>query len=705
LQKIGTTLKDILNKSLFLSSSPRTQRLFLSIFLFIVIYSILAVAVMPTRFTLQVGQVSPEAIYAPRDFLDEYTTENMREEAAAAVPDIYDYDPSVLERARDSLGEFFDMLHRTRAQKNQVDSNVQEGAPNTGQGEDDSLASFPPLLELDRRELIELEKRVEQLLASKLESGVKVNELLSARQQLSQELELIPYSLEVIDAVKDVALPLVRANMFFNPIATAEEKEKARESVEPLWIPKNTRIIDKGERVTEKHLKQLETLGLLQGSGAHYMGYLGLLILLLIIFIVVGIYLAIFAKTFYQNPSLLFLIGLITIITLAFAIAANFFSAYLIPVAMGVILIAVLLDTNLAILFNIVFALLVGLITGTNFNYMFVAFVGGMAAVYGVARLYRRNDLARAGIYVAVVNVVTIFALFVLTVDFRLEYLFLRDLSIALFSGVGSGLFSAVMAIGLLPYLESAFNLTTAVTLLELSNPNQPLLKKMLIEAPGSYHHSIVVGNLAEAAAEELKADPLLARVGAYYHDLGKIKRPYFFTENQFSGENPHKNLSPNLSALIIRSHVKDGYEMAKNAKMPKVITDIIRQHHGTGLVSFFYQKALESGRYEKVNEEDFRYEGPLPQTKEAAIIMLADSVEAAVRSLSKPTVGRVEGTVRKIIKEKLNDGQLDECPLTLQELDKIGDIFTHILSGIFHTRIEYPEKELKAEIEGSGAK
>ncbi|NLC51272.1 MAG: HD domain-containing protein, partial [Firmicutes bacterium] len=155
----------------------------------------------------------------------------------------------------------------------------------------------------------------------------------------------------------------------------------------------------------------------------------------------------------------------------------------------------------------------------------------------------------------------------------------------------------------------------------------------------------------------------------------------------------------------IIRSHVKDGYEMAKNAKMPKVITDIIRQHHGTGLVSFFYQKALESGRYEKVNEEDFRYEGPLPQTKEAAIIMLADSVEAAVRSLSKPTVGRVEGTVRKIIKEKLNDGQLDECPLTLQELDKIGDIFTHILSGIFHTRIEYPEKELKAEIEGSGAK
>jgi len=225
-------------------------------------------------------------------------------------------------------------------------------------------------------------------------------------------------------------------------------------------------------------------------------------------------------------------------------------------------------------------------------------------------------------------------------------------------------------------------------------------LRKLLMETPGTYHHSIVVGNLAEAAAEAVRADPLLARVGAFYHDIGKTRRPYFFVENQFAGDNPHNKISPNLSALIIRSHVKDGVDLARAEKLPQPIVEIIQQHHGTSLISFFYRQAVDNGKGMEVPEEEFRYEGPLPQTREAAIILLADSVEAAVRSLSRPVAGRIEGMVRRIIKEKLNDGQLDEAPLTLKDLDKIGDTFVHILSGVFHQRIEYPERELRADLE-----
>ncbi|MFO7820033.1 MAG: HDIG domain-containing protein [Halanaerobacter sp.] len=254
-----------------------------------------------------------------------------------------------------------------------------------------------------------------------------------------------------------------------------------------------------------------------------------------------------------------------------------------------------------------------------------------------------------------------------------------------------------------MPYVENIFGITSPVKLLELSNPNQPLLKKLLVEAPGTYHHSVIVGNLAEAAADKIGADSLLARVGAYYHDIGKIKRAYFFTENQIGSENPHDKLSPNLSTLIITSHVKDGVELAHEHKLPSDIIDIIKQHHGTSLVSFFYQEAMHDEKYKQVDEDEFRYDGPKPQSKEAALIMLADMVEAAVRSNStaQSNPGRLEKLVRDLIKQKLDSGQLDESDLTLKDLDKIAKSFVNILKGIFHNRIEYPDNIAKQFDEG----
>jgi hypothetical protein len=370
-------------------------------------------------------------------------------------------------------------------------------------------------------------------------------------------------------------------------------------------------------------------------------------------------------------------------------------------VAIGVILIAVLFNSATAIVMSIIFPVLVALVTANDFRYMLVALFAGLIAAYSVRQVSRRSDLTRAGFYVAAVNVATVIGLFLLAGAFRLEYDFLREFSVGILAGITNGLFSAVMAIGLLPYLESGFGLTTAVTLLELANPNHPLLKKLLMEAPGTYHHSLVVANLAEAAAEATGADPLLARVGAFYHDVGKLKRPYFFIENQL-GENPHEKISPNLSTLIITSHIKDGLELSRKGKLPNIIQEIICQHHGNSLVSYFYHQASEKclDHRENLSEDNFRYEGPLPQSKEAAIILLADSVEAAARAMPKPIGGRIESVVRKIVREKLNDGQLDQSDLTLKDLDVISSTFVRILSGIYHNRIEYPEKELKAEIE-----
>ena len=268
------------------------------------------------------------------------------------------------------------------------------------------------------------------------------------------------------------------------------------------------------------------------------------------------------------------------------------------------------------------------------------------------------------------------------------------------FFGILNGFLSAILTIGLLPYLETVFSVTSMVKLLELSNPNQELLRKLLVEAPGTYHHSIMVGNLAESAAERIGAHPLTVRVGAYYHDIGKLKRPYFFVENQLASDNPHEKIAPSLSALIITSHIKDGVEMAREKRLPPQIIDFIEQHHGDSLVKYFYSRALEEDKEGNVNQETFRYEGPKPQSKEVALVMLADSVEVAVRSLQDPTQGRIEGMVRRIIKERLNDGQLDECDLTFRDLNIIAESFSKVLTGVYHSRIEYPET-LAREFEG----
>ncbi|GMA56136.1 hypothetical protein GCM10025858_06390 [Alicyclobacillus sacchari] len=360
-------------------------------------------------------------------------------------------------------------------------------------------------------------------------------------------------------------------------------------------------------------------------------------------------------------------------------------------------LITVMMDSSLAVVASFYFSFLLGAALNFNYDFVFYGFVGSLVGAYSVARVTSRGTFMRAGFFVSLMNIGSVLALYLLQANRSTD---LHSLSLHVGLAALNGIFAAILAMGILPFFESAFGLLTPIRLLELSNPNHPLLRKVLLEAPGTYHHSLIVGNLAEAAAELVGADPLLCRVGAYYHDVGKTKRPMFFVENQMTKDNPHEKVAPSLSHLIITSHVSDGLEMLKQAGLPKPIQDICATHHGTTILWYFYNKAKEQDKNGTVKVDDFRYPGPKPKTRECAIIMICDAVEAAVRSMARPTPNRVEGVIRKIIRDRLQDGQLDECDLTLQDLDAMVGAFMKTLKGIYHSRIEYPDiDKLRKEV------
>ncbi|MNM81066.1 7TM receptor with intracellular HD hydrolase [compost metagenome] len=377
---------------------------------------------------------------------------------------------------------------------------------------------------------------------------------------------------------------------------------------------------------------------------------------------------------------------------------------YLAPIATGAMLITLLLDLPLAYICSILFSILASIILNQrqseifDFQFGFFALVTSFAAIFAIHRASQRSTLLKAGIMICLFGALSIFTLQLIDNQDWTQ----NSTLYALGFSVAGGLVTTILVIGLMPFFEVTFGILSALKLVELSNPNHPLLRKLLTETPGTYHHSVMVGNLSEAAAEAIGANGLLCRVGSYYHDIGKTKRPSYFIENQNNMENPHDFIDPKLSKSIIIAHARDGVEMQKDYKLPKPIRDIAEQHHGTTFLHYFYHKALrlaeEQGVEPDFTEEDFRYPGPKAQSKEAAVVGIADSVEAAVRSLRKPTVEQVESMIEKIIKSRLDDHQFNECDLTMRELDLIAQTLKETVMGIFHSRIEYPEEVKKSK-------
>jgi hypothetical protein len=366
---------------------------------------------------------------------------------------------------------------------------------------------------------------------------------------------------------------------------------------------------------------------------------------------------------------------------------------YLVPVAAGAILLSILVDERVAFVYSFFISVLYSAQGNYRVSLFLIAVFGSLAGIFYMRRIRRRSDIFWPGIIVAVVNVATILALnFIGAIR--------EDFLATLGAGFGNGLITAIFIVpGSLIPLESILGIITNISLLELSDLNRPLLKRLAMHAPGTYHHSLMVGNMAEAAAEQIGANSLLARVGSYYHDVGKTNKPLYFSENQSGGKNKHDDLAPTMSALVLIAHVKEGVELAREYRLNQPIVDFIQQHHGASLMPFFYQKAIEQQSTTVVEEENFRYLGPKPQSRETAICMLADSAEAASRTLSNPTHGSIKSLVEKIVNNKFVDSQLDECDLTLKDLHMIVESFVRVLAGYLHSRVEYPAEQTVPEI------
>lgn len=372
---------------------------------------------------------------------------------------------------------------------------------------------------------------------------------------------------------------------------------------------------------------------------------------------------------------------------------------YMIPVAVGPMLVRLLLNSETALVFAGVTSVMAGYFIGGSLEVAAYSFIGGLVAATGVRHCTHRSVIIKAGLLLGLVNSVMLFAIYLIKGTSAIEPVFL------VFTGFLNGLVTAVLAIGIAPLLEIAFQYTTNIRLLELSRMDHPLLKELAVRAPGTYHHSIVIGTLAEAAAESINANPLLARVSAYYHDVGKMKMPDYFIEN-VTDENKHDKLAPSMSALVLMNHVKEGVELARKYRVGEEIIDIIKQHHGTSLITYFYQKAKDAGDGATPPEPDFRYTGPKPQTREAGLVMLADAIEAASKTIPEPTPDKIQWLTQKIVNKIFTDGQLDECELTLKDLHAITKSFNRVFAGIYHQRIDYPEPAYivkEGGVEGSG--
>jgi len=402
------------------------------------------------------------------------------------------------------------------------------------------------------------------------------------------------------------------------------------------------------------------------------------------------LFLSIYLKCLYKDlgnkpyKTINLLLLFLSSVTLGYYFPQNNWQIILRPFCMVSMLSVILFnDLVLALLINVASVITIQAFTGILPDFAILFLSSGLLSAILVFGARRRNTIINAGIIVGLVQVL----LFAFIEHFSFKNL--NEYGFLLLNGISSGIIVA----GVLPIFEYIFGTITNIKLLELADFNNPVLNRMMLEAPGTYHHSLIVGNLSEAACKAVDANSLLARVGAYYHDIGKLQKPDYFTENQDIGFNVHENLAPNMSKMVIINHVKEGVELAKKYRLNARLIDFIQQHHGKSLVYFFYRRALENlGDEHEITEEGFRYPGPKPNTKETAVVLLADSVEAATRTLKEPSPGKIEEVVHKIINNKFIDGQLDECDLTLKDLELIANVFIHILSGIYHTRIIYPE-------------
>lgn len=648
---------------------------------------------------LHVGEILTTDIVAPHRTVNLPLYEAEQAAAARRVAPIYVADRGA-EAAMDRAVEA--VLRQVAAA---------QAALGTDQNPDDQVAVWQsrvgiPLPPADIHELLSDPPRVFADLAT--DAAVAIHRVLSGASYTADQLDAERQNLD--SAVLSLMLPsraqadfltavlreVAQPNMIYSPTATAAARSRAEALVPPPMIEAGQVLFSKGTRVTAADLRLLRALGLDRNSQS--LGdALGVVLAACLFLLGTLAYVRRYQRDLLHDRRKVLVTGTVVLLVLFLARVVAVFSPYLIPVAFAAMVVGLTVAARFGLFLSILLVLALTFAMDLDTRVAIVLAVTALAGGLAVSRLRERSGLLWAPLAVSGAAMVTLTATALLGYPFADYQHFWPDLGWA----AASGLLSGVLTFGILPFFEHGLGLLSPLRLLELSSPNHPLMKRLLLEAPGTYHHSLIVANLASAGAEAIGADSLLTRVGAYYHDIGKLSRPLFFVDNQQGGENPHDRISPNLSALVLLSHVRDGLALARSARLPPEIQAFIAEHHGTTLMAYFYHRAKELAKSDEVREEDFRYEGPKPQSRETALVMLADGVEAATRAMKARTPGKVEGLVRKLIRDRLLDGQLDESDLTLKDLDVIARAFVHVLAGAYHGRIEYPGWNEMAERRG----
>ena len=675
--------------------------------------------VKPEKLNLTLFSIANQTIRSPITVEDKTNTERKRQEAVDQVQDVYTVKKEYTQNQVDLISSIFDSVTEVNSEmKAELDEakadEENEVSKSPTQILDEKLARVKAMLTPEVTDAVSSQSFAAMLQASPDELSIAgdltvtaVNNVMgnripadgveNAKKRVEEELKYTSINSGLKNAIIELGRFAIIQNEFYDPRATEDLRQQASDGVEPVKILEGQIIVEEGQLISRDIYHKLELAGLLDNENS-IRPFVGLAMMIFIILCTLFfIFDEMIAEGSKQNQLLIF--SLIFIILLLIMKLLSLFTefeyseiGYVVPAAMGPMLIKILINERLAIVQTVILGVTGSIlfnqgITGTlNVSVAFYIIASGLAGILYLRHQNQRSKILQAGLFVSMVNLFVIIALVLLRNSQYSGMEYGINLLVAFLSGISS----AVLTIGLLPFFEAGFGVLSTMKLIELSNPNHPLLRKILTEAPGTYHHSVMVANLAESACEAVGANGLLARVGCYYHDIGKTKRPQFFIENQINIENPHDKLPPMTSKNIIIAHATDGAEMLRKHKMPREIIDIAEQHHGTTLLKFFYHKAKQNGV--EVKEADYRYPGPKAKSKEVAIIGLADSVEAAVRSMTNPTHDQIETLVKNIISDRLQDGQLNDCDITLKELKMVGESFCETLKGIFHSRIEYPE-------------
>ncbi len=667
----------------------------------VTIFCLLSGNYIKESYDISVDKVSTKKFIAPRDIVDTVATQRKIDAARDSVTPLYTNDSGVLDKVNGKIKNFFnelDTLLNNPLYVGGIINNFIENADDQSSSDLQNImnkAQENAYKSLSYESKSSLKKGLIRITTELFAEGVKDDgdprSLLYLRELISKE----EWSQDIKDLSYSVITYYLEPNMIVDIEATEAAKSNKASEVSPVMIIKNQKIVDEGEIITEEIYEVLNALGFIdQQSKEDIIPIFGTIILVVLAIAATLAYMIIFYKKIFQDKKEAFILCLLYCASIIFVRLFDSMTFYLIPLPMIVILASILVESRFAIATNTAVVLVSALIYNGGIDFIIFFYIIGTVSALSARYLFERSKIVYVGLLIGVVGAISAAAC---TLMFEKSVTY--SLVINPMTAFANGVFSLIFALGSLPVWEALFDVVTPVKLADLTNPNKTLLRKLSLEAPGTYHHSLIVANLAEIAALDINANSALARVGAYYHDIGKLKYPIYFSENQTS-ENPHDSLDPYDSTKVIMQHVEYGLELADNNHLPRPVKDAIVQHHGTTVAKYFYTKAVNIYGNENVNEDDFRYKGTIPKSKEYAIIMLADTIEAAVRSKvsSGASMVEVEEFMKVLFKEKLDNGQLDDSSLTIKEMDTIRKSFMKVLKGMYHERVAYPEKIMNSK-------